>query len=324
MVKSRLNIVAVTPPEAISPGKVKRNHKEEARAKFERLWLVDPEQFNPNRNAIERERVTRTLNIMQPVFNPKDKKIVDLGCGSGVFTNYLADRGASVDAVDIASNALKTIQPKANINLIQDYVPHTKLKDEAYDVVLGTEIIAYLHADLYRLFFSELARLTHNQGHVVCSTPLDIYAEDALERFVTLVETEFKVDKWQFSYHAWYIRLRRILHAPDRFSHAMNSPDYRQKQLNKRKGIRKHWFLFNSTKGIGFIWTGLNKLLKPTMQWLEQSSKLLLWMEKCCRFISSESGISHVIFVGTRRSMIDHLPADEIPQERKHRKEVWE
>ena len=265
MSKDRLNIVSVSADPSTSANSSKTNRKEEARAKFERLWLTDPEQFDPNRNAMERERVVRTWHLIDEVLQPKDKKIADLGCGSGVFSIGLAERGAHVDAVDIASNALKLIKEKysnnnSNLTTIQDYIPNTKLRDDHYDAALSTELIAYLHPEQYRLFFSELSRIIHADGHVICSTSIDIDSDDALQRFMSLAETELKVHKWIFSHHALYIRLNRFYTAPQRFAKAGKDPEYRQQSLDKRNGIDKWWFEINSAATPARSGQGFNSL----------------------------------------------------------------
>lgn len=330
MSKDRLNIVSVTNKNETTAlaNSSRKNRKEEARAKFERLWLTDPEQFDPNRNAMERERVIRTWHLIDEVLQPKDKKIADLGCGSGVFAIELAKRGGHIDAVDIASNALKIIKEKysdkSNITTIQDYVPNTKLRDDHYDAALSTELIAYLDPEQYRLFFSELSRIIHADGHVFCSTPIDIDSDDALQRFISLAETELKVHKWIFSHHAFYIRLNQFFTAPQRFAKAGKDPEYRQHSLDKRKGISKWWFEINSAPTPAKIWSGIQFIVKPITNFLEQSHSTLILLEKICRIISSDAGISHVIFVGTRRPLVEHVKEDEIPIERKQRKQVWE
>ena len=103
---------------------------------------------------------------------------------------------------------------KSSFGTSQQCLPHTTLQEEHYDLVISTDAIAYLQQDDFRLYFSELARLVKPQGSLICSTPIDIHSEDALERFIHLAETEFEIEKWVFSYHAYFIRLTRLLASP--------------------------------------------------------------------------------------------------------------
>lgn len=320
MTRQRLNIIETEEETTVS----KRNRRDETRAKFDRIWLVDPTRFDPFRNGLERERIHRIKSVIQECVPTSHRQVVDLGCGWGVLSQFLAGLGASVQAVDISINALNRLKNSANITLIQDWVPNTKLPDESYDLVISTELIAYLHPDQYRLFFSEMARLVKSDGSVICSTALDIYSDDALERFSSLVDTEFKVEKWVLSYHSLYIKLRHFLKMPSKFLRAKKENEYRQKQLSKRKGFWHQWFKWNSQLPFYFFWKGMGFFISPLVKWLEQSESILLFMEKISKFVLDEKAISHVIFMGKRRMVMEEEPKEEIPIERKQRKQVWE
>lgn len=304
----------------------RRARREEAKAKFERLWLLDPEQFNPMRNALQRERLNRTWTLMREYFSAANLIIADLGCGGGDLSAKLAEEGAHVDAIDIANNALKVLQTKniQNITGSQDYVPNTMLKDEAYDVVISTEVIAFLHPDQYRLFTSELARIMRSKAFVVCSTEIDIHSDDALHRFADIAETEFEVEKWIFSYHALYIHLLNFMSAPSRFAKAWRDKEYRQKELKDRVSVQHWWFKVNSTAIPATLWRVVQYMMNPLLNYIRQSNRILIGLENVCRFIWSESGISHAIFIGKRRSLIEIPPETAMPIERKQRKQVWE
>lgn len=325
MANNRLNVIAVSAEAESNEKPQRKRYRDEASARFEREWLIDSEQFNPMRNARERERIKRTLELVAEYFSPAGCKVVDLGCGWGTLTEHLAQQGAQIDAVDIALHALNRIKEKhiSNVTAIQDYVPNTKLQDDHYDLCLSTELIACLTADQYRLYFSELARLIHQKGLVVCSTAIDIHSDDALARFASLAETEFQIKKWIFSYHALHIRICNFLSIPKHYAKAKKDPEYRQKELDKRHSFAKWWFKFNSSIVLGSLWNAFSILLRPLLRFIEQSPSILNKTEQLCRFIWSDSGISHAIFIGNRHSLIE--PHQEEPAvERKHRKEVWE
>ena len=172
-------------------------------ARFEREWLTNPEQFNPTRNVKEQERIQRTLNAIH--ITPC--KGCDLGFGYGTLSDALIDKGFEIDAIDVASNALKHYQGKAKTS--QDYAPYTKLEDNAYALVLATDLIAYLPETEHRLLISELARLIKLDGTLVISSPIDIDSEDAASRFLSLIHTEFNIEEIIPSHHALWIRLWR-------------------------------------------------------------------------------------------------------------------
>lgn len=326
---NRLNIVSVSPdkPNGKSFPSSKTTRRQEAQAKFDRLWLTDPEQFNPLRNIMEKERLNRTWNLIQELSNPKDKIAVDLGCGAGVFSRKMRDAGAKVDAVDISTNALKALKEHdiKDINPLQDYVPQTILKDDFYDIVVCTEIIAYLTSNSdHRLFFAELSRLVKPNGYVVCSTALDINTQNAAQTFANLAETELLINKWSLGHHLLYIRIKDFFEAPQKFASGRKDPEYRHREIEKRSSFGKVWYRWNSGKILGSAWSILQYITKPIVNLLNNNLTILLKLEKICRFIWSDSGISQAIFIGQRRPMIKPTPDELLAIEPKHKKQVWE
>lgn len=325
---NRLSIVAVenrSETAKRTQSSMRHKRKEEIQAKFERMWLLDPLQFDPLRNCMERERLERTWRLVTEFLDPVNKLIADLGCGGGVFSKRFCDHGAKVHAVDVAGNALQCVKQLKleNIETYQECLPKTLLKDEGYDLVVSTEVIAYLQADEYRLYFSELSRLLKPEGYVICSTAIDFNSEDALQRFADLAETEFKIEKWILSYHALYLRICNFFDAPAHFIRANQDNEYSQQVVNKTK-FGRWWFRLNSSSCLSIFWRGVNFFFQPIASLLKQNRTLLLKMEKMCKFFSDPTGISHVMFIGIRRPLVETPPPGMEPIETKLKKTVWE
>lgn len=324
----RLNVISSQNKSSDQPFPDSKNGwRREAQAQFERMWLVDPEQFNPLRNCMERERIARTWALAQEFVPPKDKLVADLACGGGVMSKRLKDAGAKVHALDIASNALKILREQVP-NIDQTYqqcLPHTTLDDDAYDLVFADEVIAYLPAQQLRLFMAELCRLVKPNGFTICSTALDLKTQDPLLRFASLAETEFKIHKWVCSHHRLYIRLRNFFSAPSRYARASTNPDFRQQELQKRTGFNQKWWRWNSQGPLAIFWRIVQYVANPFAHLLKQNRTLLLGLEKICRTLWGDAGISHAIFIASRRPLQPlQLPPDEIPVERKGKRFVWE
>lgn len=327
MPSNRLNIVSVENND-ISETRIFRpkTNRQEVQAQFEKLWHRDPKRFDPLKDCMGRERIARTLAVIDCVCPVSAKKAVDLGCGSGVLSRKLRDVGAQVTAVDIAKNALENFhrEDDENITVIHDCVPHTKLDDGSFDVVICTDVLGYLKPREHRLFISELTRLVKDDGYIVCSTPIDVHSEDALERLSALAETELTISKWKLSYHRYYIWWLDFFKAPMRFARAGKENDYREKALSQRFYLGKWWFKINSSPVIGDVWSYLQHLSKPVYHWLQQNPTVMRFCEKMCRFVCNESGISHVIFVAQRRPLMETPPVEAPPIEMKKKKSVWE
>lgn len=326
MPENPLNIINVTSEISdISYQNSRKTQLHALQARFERLWLIDPERFNPLRNSIERERLERTWELINKHIVLIDQSTLDIGCAAGVFSRRLRDAGAKVEAIDIAENALKKFKEidAEKIQLKTDAMPATHLSDHSYQLVICTELIAEIPKDDYRLFFAELARLIHPNGRLVCSTPIDIDSVGGLERFIELAQTEFDIIEDVASYHTLYLRLKRFFKAPSRFIESWQNPQFKTKEINSLRGFNHIWFWLNSSPFLVWFWYACNPVIRPINKFLNQNRRLLLWLEKATRFFWDQEGISHYLFIAKRRSLPSFNPND-IPLERPKRKEVWD
>lgn len=324
MQKNSLNII--DSHEKSAPMSLRKSKQKELEAKFERLWLINPEQFNPLRNCLQRERLERTWNLLNRNVSLNEKKIVDLGCGAGVFSRRMRDGGGTVEAVDIAENALKLFAHHdcRNIQLKRDVMPTTKLPDENYDIVSAMDLIAELPDEDYRLFFAELARIIKSNGYLLCSSPIDIYTEGGVDKLLQLAQTEFDIGEVKKSYHALHLKLKFIFLAPSLFIEAQKNADLRKKELNKRSGPNKWWFYLNSSSSLFWIWFLIVPFTKPLLHLLKNNRRLLLFLENICEFISDDAGVSHITFLAKRRPIQMMTAEENIPMERPRKREVWE
>jgi 2-polyprenyl-3-methyl-5-hydroxy-6-metoxy-1,4-benzoquinol methylase len=184
----------------------KKTARQLAEERLDLLWSQSPKQFDYSRNCREIERIERTWDLIQKIPDLNQKVIVDVGCGTGEIAKRLKKLGATVHALDGSQIPLPHLE-KEGITAIHDYLPKTKLNDNFYDLVICTDVIGYLPPQEHRLLMLELSRIVKKEGYVICSTGLDIYTEDPLEIFESLLQTEFVVEEWRYSHHAWHIRM---------------------------------------------------------------------------------------------------------------------
>jgi 2-polyprenyl-3-methyl-5-hydroxy-6-metoxy-1,4-benzoquinol methylase len=324
MPENRLNIITIHEPSE-TPAASHASKVHELRAQLERQWLIDPNQFNPLRNCMERERLERTWLLIQRHIDVQGKQIADVGCAAGVFTRRLREAGAEMTGVDIAENALKqfSLTDSNHIILIQGTLPNTPLSDQSFDMVVCTDVLAYLPKGEYRLFFAELARLLPSEGLLVCSSPIDIHTEQGVERLVELAQTEFEILEDCTSHFAFYLKIKHFLKTPLLIIRGWHHSDVRRKELVNRRGLSYGWYWLNTAPPFVWIWALLEFLSRPLLKLINNSRRLLLFLEKICRFFSSDSGINHYLFIGRKRP-IQTVDPKEIPIEHPKRKEIWE
>ncbi len=123
-----------------------------------------------NRYSI-RKRIKIPILLKELGIKPTDI-VLDIGCGSGILTKLIAEKGAKqVVGLDASKNNLKFASKNKYKN--QKFVFGDALalpfKDMYFDKVLATEIIEHLDDDVK--FVDEIERVLKKGGYAVITTP---------------------------------------------------------------------------------------------------------------------------------------------------------
>jgi SAM-dependent methyltransferase len=265
----------------------------------QQLQQKEVEAHNSSISSVEMVRIQRTLQLIEKHVDICKCSIVDVGCGNGVLAHMLSSKGCKVDALDIF--------PQENfpgdVPYQQGFLPYLTFEDARFEGVVFTDVIADIDSHLFRLSFSEIARITSRKGWLVCSTQLDLHSFDACQCFAALVETEFEIIACEKSYHRLHFYLRRCIVAPERFVRCMYDEPYRLKQLKKRVGFLKLWLYFNSLKPLGYFWLPISFLLKPFSNFVKTSQTFLLFLERLSEVFWGAAAVTHIIILARKKSL---------------------
>ncbi len=100
--------------------------------------------------------------------NIKGKKILDFGCGTGIYANTLAKKGAVVKGFDVSEEMLSIAReenPQLDLRRGSGYKIPFK---EKFDIVLASLVVHYLNN--WDKMFQEVSRVLKKNGHFVFST----------------------------------------------------------------------------------------------------------------------------------------------------------
>lgn len=119
-----------------------------------------------------------TLSLLPEV---KGKRVLDAGCGPGVYAEWLAERGAQVTAIDVNEKmvrlARQRVGERARVILANLERPLDFLEDGWFDVVISPLAMDYVKD--WEQAFGEFNRVLKAGGHLVFSMehPYTKYAD---------------------------------------------------------------------------------------------------------------------------------------------------
>lgn len=102
-------------------------------------------------NMVDEDQLQKLISL---IGNGKGKKILDLGCGSGYISEYIAqETGASIIGIDFAKGAIKSAQNRIKKNDVEFSVGNInelRFPDESFDYVLTIDTL-YFGSDIGKI-----------------------------------------------------------------------------------------------------------------------------------------------------------------------------
>jgi 2-polyprenyl-3-methyl-5-hydroxy-6-metoxy-1,4-benzoquinol methylase len=132
-----------------------------------------PSYTNPNlfMRWITWKRVSVVLRSMESL--PRPDKVLDFGCGYGVFLPYLSAQSGSVTAFDLMVDEVRQIgqtEGWRNIEYLGDFKEIASRKD-TYDLILAIEVLE--HVEDLENTVSTFAQILTENGHFIVSGPTE-------------------------------------------------------------------------------------------------------------------------------------------------------
>lgn len=126
---------------------------------------------------LEAESFFRRVNLKfkEKLGDVKNKKILDVGCGSGDLSFYLAQKGAIVTGIDLSKNSIEVCKDEAklrglNIDFREMNAQIPDFENKSFDIIVGSRVIH--HLPNLELFFKECKRILKYKGYIVFIEPL--------------------------------------------------------------------------------------------------------------------------------------------------------
>ncbi len=97
--------------------------------------LEDKKRWNEKYQVSPMPRETSEI-LKENIHLAKKGRALDIACGTGRNTHFLADNGFRVDAVDLSDYALERVRTDENIHKIEADLDSYEFETEAYELIL--------------------------------------------------------------------------------------------------------------------------------------------------------------------------------------------
>ena len=158
------------------------NHKRVVASSFSGSKEFWSNIYDPNPKEISKcysvdmiQRKNAVFDLLSKYTNHTSLKILDVGCGPGIFVGEAASRGYNVVGVDIAEPMVSSARDVTNqfgsqiIGYAQGDIEHLPFQNNSFDVIFCIGVLSYLTEDAKSI--NELERVVKNEGLVIVGLP---------------------------------------------------------------------------------------------------------------------------------------------------------
>lgn len=142
------------------------------RSEVDGRWTYDliAEEFDSimNRYDVER-RLNVVFDQLLDHLDLKGRRLLDAGCGTGLFSVQAAKRGATVVSLDCGKNLLRETRRKGITAVVAGDAARMPVRDGAFDVVVSSECVE--HTPSPAATVQELVRVLRPGGWLVVTCP---------------------------------------------------------------------------------------------------------------------------------------------------------
>jgi SAM-dependent methyltransferase len=136
----------------------------------------------------------------------KGKSILEIGCGTGIFSRYFAETGATVTAMDISPDLIEEAKKEqtSSIKYLVGDAEHLPFPDASFDVVAGSSILHHLDAGVA---LHEIYRVLRSSGRCAFAEPNMMNPQIALQKNIPFIKKMLGDSPDERAFFRWQIAL---------------------------------------------------------------------------------------------------------------------
>lgn len=150
-------------------------------------------------------RWQRRADLLVSFIGNEDKKVLEVGCGTGLFTAEIAKTDNQIIAIDISPDLLLLAKNEINLPNVSFEVQnahHTDFPDSYFDFIIGVSVLHHLDINLA---IGEIYRLLKPSGRFMFTEPNMMNPQIVLQKNVPFLKKAFGDSPDETAFFRWSI-----------------------------------------------------------------------------------------------------------------------
>ena len=152
-----------------------------------------------------KKRWARRCQLFSEFLGNHKRLVLEIGCGTGLFTKELSRTDNTIVAVDISDTLIieaKERIPSTNVNFVVGNAYETEFKSESFDFIVGSSSLHHLDVDSA---FKEFARILKPGGKMMFTEPNMMNPQVALTKKVSSIKCRAGDSPDETAFFRWQI-----------------------------------------------------------------------------------------------------------------------
>lgn len=143
--------------------------------KLEKTWDNEAKSYHFESDS-QVDYLANYYHLLKGLGNPKGKKILEVGSGSGQMSAFLASKGGKVHLLDISKKSLEFsgryfVSKNLPVKLYQQDAFHMKISPESFDYVWNGGVVEHFNDAEKILMLKEMWKLVKPGGKLLVTVP---------------------------------------------------------------------------------------------------------------------------------------------------------
>jgi ubiquinone/menaquinone biosynthesis C-methylase UbiE len=151
-------------------------------------------------------RWARRVQLFDELLGNDGKRVLEIGCGTGLFTKEIAKTDNVIIAIDISNDLLeqaKSAVPNDNVEFMIQNAYQTTFQDDEFDYVVGSSVLHHLDVEAALL---EFHRILKPGGKIMFTEPNMMNPQIAIQKNIPYLKKKLGDSPDETAFFRWSLK----------------------------------------------------------------------------------------------------------------------